>query len=332
MLNKFVKFVLAAIFAVFPLATANAQSVKGTVTLPNLPGQLAVNLLSDRVYVAVPNSGAEPYDYLTVIDGKSDAVIKNIKIPAGAYAVAVDSFRDLVYVGDTYEDSNGSTHNQVVVVNPRNEEVIKTIPISSTSGDGILGLAVNWQTGDLYVSNGSDLEVDVIRHFRVQERIATSGEPYGIALNPSKDLIYVARLDGNVSVIDGRTNKITATTSFGSSDIGIAVDISTGKVFTTNAVGYPAKGTVGILDQSDTLLDTLSVGNVPYGIDVDFGTHLALVANTQDNTVSVIDGNTDKVTATLPITSGYFVAVNPASGKAYVASASDSTITVIKEK
>jgi YVTN family beta-propeller protein len=331
MLNTYAKHIAMMALAASSIAFANAQSVKGTIALPGQPAQLAVDVLCNRIYVAVPNFGALPYDYLTIIDGKTDTVIKTIQIPPVAVAVAVDPFKGLVYVGGTYQDSNGITQSQVAVVNAATDKVVKTIPVSTTPGDGILSLAVNDLNGNLYVSNGSDYEVDVISNFAVQSRIATTGEPYGIAVNPFLNNIYVARLDGNVSVISGKTNAITTTTPFGVSDVGIAADIVTGSVFTTNLVGYPNSGTVGAFNQAASLVATVPVGYSPFGIDVDFGTHLVFVANTQSSTVSVINGTTNAVTSTLPV-SALFLAANSVTEKVYATSSSSAAVTVINEK
>lgn len=330
MLHKSAKFAFVTLFAV-SAATVHAQTVKGTVALPGLPEQVAVNPIADRVYVAVPNFGAEPFDYLTVIDGKTDTVIKNIEIPPVAYAVAVDSFLGLVYVGGSYQDANGVTHNEVVVVNPAAGKVLNTISISDTPGVGVQGLAVDVLNGNLYVANGSDDEVDVIRGYKIRARIAMSGTPFGVAVNPLLNTVYASLLNGNISVISGRSNTVTATTPFGDSDAGIAVDLISGNVLTTNSVGAPSVPAMGILDKTGTLLNSVVVGNFPLGVDVDYLKHIAYVANSGDNTVSVIDEKTDTVTATLPV-SALFLAVNPATKKVYVAPAANTAaLTVISE-
>lgn len=332
MLPMYAKSVVLTILAASAVAAAHAQSVQATINLPGLPEQVAVNPITNRIYVAVPNFGAQPFDYLTVIDGKTNAVIKNIEIPPVAYAVAVDAFTGVVFVGGSYQDANGVTQSEVVAVNPQTAKILATIPVSTTAGDGIQGLAVNALNGDVYVTNGSDSEVDVIHCFKLKSRIPTSGIPYGVAVNPLLNSVYVALLDGSVSLIDGKTNTITTTTPVGTSNAGIAVDLLTGNVFTANSVGAPSTGSVGVLGKTANLLATVSVGNFPLGIDVDFGTHLAFVANSGDNTVSVINGKTNAVTSTVPV-SALFLAVNPATQKVYVAPAANTAaLTVLSEK
>ena len=89
---------------------------------------------------------------------------------------------------------------------------------------------------------------------------------------------------------------------------------------------------MGVLDKNANVLANVSVGNSPIGIDVDFRTDLVFVANTQDGTVSVINGKTNTVTSILPV-SGLFVAANPGTEKFYVGAADGSSVvTVISEK
>ena len=165
MRNTYGKTLAVAVLALSAGAAANAQTVTKTITLPNLPERLAADPINNRIYVAVPNFGAKPYDYLTVIDGKKDVVISNEKILPVAYAIAVDPIARKVYVGGTYEDANGVTRSEIVdFCITTNKVNNKPILVSTTPGDGILGMAVNEATGTIYVSNGSDNEIDVIQY------------------------------------------------------------------------------------------------------------------------------------------------------------------------
>ena len=332
MLHKYAKSVALTVLAISAATVVHSQTVEGTIALPGLPEQLAVNPLLDRIYVAVPNFGAEPYDYLTVVNGKTATVTKNIEIPPIAYAVAVDLANGTVYVGGSYQDVNGVTQNEVVAVDPERGRVLKIISLSNTQGSGVQGLAVNAFNGDVYVANGSDNEVDVIHCFQVRDRISTSGQPFGVAVNPLINTIYVSLLNGNVSVINGRTDTVTLTTSFGTADASIAVDPGNGNVFAANSAGFPGTGSIGVFNKAGELVTTIAAGNFPLGIDVDFITHLVFAANSGDNTVSVIQEKTDTVTATLPV-SGLFLAINPVTEKVYVAPATNTAaLTVIREK
>jgi YVTN family beta-propeller protein len=340
MLNKYVKIVAVAALAVSAGAVANAQSVTKTITLKNLPEKLAADPFANLIYVAVPNFGAKPYDYLTVIDGKKDVVLANYEIPPYAYAVAVDPLNGKVYVGGTFQDVNGVDQSKVIVFCTHDKKVAQEFSISTTTGDGILGLAVNSVTGDLYIANGSDNEIDVIKNgwYQVSKRIPVSAEPYSVAVNPLSNTAYASLLDGSVSVINGKTDTITTTTvvpptapATSVANAGITVDIATGNVFTSNAT-YADSSTVGVLSGTGTFIQNISVGNTPFGIDVDPFTGLVFVANSQDGTVDAINATTNTVSKTLSV-SGLFLTLNPLSQKVYVgANNSSPTVTVISEK
>jgi len=74
----------------------------------------------------------------------------------------------------------------------------------------------------------------------------------------------------------------------------------------------------------------VAVGNVPFEVDVDLLKNLAFVTNTQDGTVSVIDGKTNTVKDSLPVT-GLYIAVNPTTEKVYVGG-QDNSLTGLNEK
>jgi YVTN family beta-propeller protein len=332
MLLKFAKSAVLALLVISTGAAIHAQTVLANITLPNLPEQVAVSPLLHRVYVAVPNFGAEPFDYLTVVDTKTNAVVKNIEIPPIAFAVAVDDLNGKVYVGGSYTDTNNVQHNEVVAINPFTNKVVETITISETVGNGIEGLAVNAFNGDVYVANASDSEVDVIQGCKLKTRISTSDMPFAVAVNPFINKVYVSFVGGNVSVIDGKTLEVTATTPVGTSGAGIAVNVATGHVFAANSVGSPDTPAVGVLDNAGNSLATVPVGNFPLGVDVDPVTNLAFVANSGDNTISVINGKTNTVTATAGI-SALFLAVDPVNQRVYVSPATNTAeLTVITEK
>ncbi len=80
-----------------------------------------------------------------------------------------------------------------------------------------------------------------------------------------------------------------------------------------------------------SVVTTIPVGGWPIGVGVNPTTDKIYVANSTDNTVSVIDGTNDTVTGS-PITVGrtpWAVGVNPVADKIYVANWGDNTVSVI---
>jgi YVTN family beta-propeller protein len=330
MLHTIGKYVAFATLGVSALSAANAQSIKGTINLPGTPEDVAVNYLTNRIYVAIPSFGG-PTDTLAVIDGNTDTLIQSISIPTVGYTVAVDTVRNLVYVGGCFEDVNGLNRCEVAVVNGKQNSLAQTIPVTTSQGNGIQGLAVNQLTGTVYVSNASDNVIDVIEPGAkaVCSTISLAGEsPVGVAVNPFTNQVYVALSNDLVDVIDGRKKTIVATATVGTSNANVASNWISGNVFVVNSV--EGVSTVGVLNSKGGNVAAVTVGNTPFGVDVDLATNLAFVTNLIDNSVSVINGKTNTVSATLPV-SGTFVAVNPATAKVYV-SGQVNQLIVLNEK
>jgi YVTN family beta-propeller protein len=317
------------VLALSAFSAVNAQTVKSTISLPSLPEGVAVNYATNRIYVALPSFGGTT-DSLAIIDGYTDKLLKTIAIPPVGYQVAVDVLRDKIYVGGCFQDVSGNTQCEVVAIDGRNYHTLKTIPITTTEGNGIQGLAVDPFTGALYVSNSSDNVINVLTcEGKVDKTISLNGEsPVGVAVNPFTHNLYVALASDQVDIFDTRKGKLLAEITVGASNGNVATDWVSGHVFVTNTVVGPS--TVGVLKGDGTVLANVGVGNTPFGVDVDPVTDLAFVTNTLDQTVSVIDGKTDAVTTTLPV-SGLFLAANPFTSKVYVGGQSNSII-VISEK
>jgi YVTN family beta-propeller protein len=125
------------------------------------------------------------------------------------------------------------------------------------------GVAVNYSTGYVYVTNELSDTVSVINEHAqagpsVVATIPVGVEPEGVAVNTSTDAVYVTNFGGDsLSVINGNPfsanfNTVIATVKFGSSAIdpdSVAVDPSTGMVYVG---GYMSSN---VLAYSSTDLD-----------------------------------------------------------------------------
>src|SRR5690606_33297660 len=138
------------------------------------------------------------------------------------------------------------------------------------------------------------------------EKIKTVGVgngPYGVAVNPVTNLVYVANSGGSsVSVIDGGTNEVIATVEVGVFPRGVAVNPNTNRRYVANDVDDTVSVISmtyvehfwlldGLQNDNDVEITAVGVGDGPYGVAVNPVTNLVYVANFASNTVTVIDGN-----------------------------------------
>ena len=187
---------------------------------------------------------------------------------------------------------------------------------------------------------------------RVIATLPVGRGPLSAALNSVTNKIYVADWCGNdpnctsggtVTVIDGATDN-TLSVNVGFNPYGVAVNSLTNKIYVANHCGNdPAcasGGTVSVIDGvSNTVVATVTTGSHPYSVAVNSVTNNIYVSNNCGNdlschshngTVSVIDGVSNTVTATVTVGSSPGPpVVNSVTNKIYVANScgNDPTCT-----
>jgi YVTN family beta-propeller protein len=96
-------------------------------------------------------------------------------------------------------------------------------------------------------------------------------------------------------------------------------------------VSNQASNNVSVIDTAtNTVVDTVGVGGIPWGVAITPDGARAYVANTGSNNVSVINTATNTVSATVPV--GNFpigVAITPDGARAYVANTGSNNVSVI---
>jgi YVTN family beta-propeller protein len=125
----------------------------------------------------------------------------------------------------------------------------------------------------------------------VTTKVVVGVAPDAVAVDESTHTIYVTKpVSGTVSVINGKTDIVTATVTVGGNPQGIAVDESTDTIYVTNE----NSGTVSVIDGAKhKVTATVSVGENPTGVAVDEITDAVYVANNESSgTVSVINAGT----------------------------------------
>jgi YVTN family beta-propeller protein len=318
----------ASALAVVSLA-AVAQTVKTQITFSQPIAGIAADPITNRIYVVAPSFGGTT-DTLAVINSSTDAIVQNIPVPVGAYLPAVNIVTNRIYVASCNYNED-PTPCFVTVVDGKKGKVLTQIPVTTTSGNGIQGITVDPVTDKIYVANGNDDVIDVINGAtnKITGTLGVSGgSPYGLAINPFNHRLYVPLASDALEVIDVCKRTVIATTTFGGNTSFAAVNWATGNVFVTDSVFGPS--TTGVFDKNGAVLAAVPVGDTPYGVDVDPVTNLAFVASTGLNNITVIDGSSNTVKATVSGVPANFVAVNFVAAKAYVAG--DNVVTVLTEK
>jgi DNA-binding beta-propeller fold protein YncE len=205
-------------------------------------------------------------------------------------------------------------------------------------------IAVDQSTGKVYISNwANSRQGDVSVIDEASDTITDTipldlyQEGTGIATDPQTDMIYVGVTPGvkeggvntgttGVSVIDGSTDRIVATVPVGSSggQTGtLAVNPLTDTIYVTELSG-DFSGYLYVIDGfTDTVSTAVELGSAPDSVAVDPSTDTIYVGSQGGTSVSIIDGATNTIMATL----------NPDSGDTFGSPAVDTStnLTYISE-
>jgi YVTN family beta-propeller protein len=332
------------VLLVFSLAVAFqstiAQVVIATVPVGNGPWIVAVNPVTDKIYVANSNDNT-----ISVIDGATNNTT-SVNVGVYPYAVAVNAVTNKIYVANKCgNDPSCNSPGTVTVIDGATNN-------TTTVNVGVFpyAVAVNPVTNQIYVVNhcGNDPSchspgtVTVIDGATLSTtNVAVGYTPKAVAVNEVTNKIYVANRCGNdpschspgtVTVIDGATNN-TSTVNVGVYPNGanaVAVDSVTNQIYVSNNCGNDltcsSPGTVTVIDGATNNTTTVNVGFYPYGVAVNAVTNKIYVANASGNdptgnspaTVTVIDGATNNTTTVNVGFYPYGVAVNAVTNEIYV--------------
>ncbi|GAA0811250.1 YncE family protein [Spirilliplanes yamanashiensis] len=164
--------------------------------------------------------------------------------------------------------------------------------------------------------------------------LGAAGSPFGLTANPETDVLYAGDqvFSKLVYRIDGRTNRVTATADVGGEPRGLAVNTATNKLYVT----LTNQGRVVVLDGATLAVEaTIEIGPIePAKVAVNSRTNTVYVSNANrrgtDSSVTVIDGATNRITATVPVDRyALGIAVNAADDRVYVSNYTSETLTVL---
>ncbi|MBV9177353.1 MAG: YncE family protein [Nitrososphaeraceae archaeon] len=258
------------------------------------PAGIAFNANTNKLYVA--SSGS---DIVSVIDVTTSKVVQNITMDSSPYGISADPSSNKIYVTEGKD--------KVVVIDGTTNKII--LPISESEGDKTitylpLKLVIDSTSKYVFVANVVNKSVSVLSTeyndkitdvnvglFRVLDRTLNVR---AFAVNPTTHKLYIANGNspaGTVSVIDYYTDS-------------------------NNIFNYH--------------ITDIRVGDTPQGVAISPSTNTVYISNTRSNSISVIDGTSDKVVKTIGIDySPFEMAFNQNTNKLYVANSEDGTVSVI---
>jgi YVTN family beta-propeller protein len=276
-------------------------SARIKATLPTGDGPHEVAVSGDGKTAVVTNYGdtANPGKTLTVVDVPGKKVLRTIDLgnysrPHGIVwlqgdeiAVTVEGSKALLIVGvndgkvkHAIQTDQAGTH--MVAVSPKHRRAFTA-----------------------NIGSGSTTVIDLASHRRVTD-VTTGKGAEGIAVTQDGNEVWVTNREANtVSIIDPATLKITATLEPGKMPIRVKFTPDGQRALVSNAVSGDVaifdvatrKKIVSIpmqkegekLDESKRMASQFGNGPVPVGILMPDGLQLAFVANTNFDTITVID-------------------------------------------
>lgn len=157
------------------------------------------------------------------------------------------------------------------------------------------------------------------------DTLGINGTPYAVAVSPDGKHAYITdAANHRVSILDVATRAVTGSIAVGGDPSGIAI-ARDGRGYVVNA----ADGTVTVFDTKTNKIvrPYVYVGSAPNGIAVNAAGTRVVVANSYENSVSVIDTVTWNVTRVVVGAGPYGVAIS--GNHALVTNEYDDTVSVV---
>src|SRR5581483_8536072 len=120
-----------------------------------------------------------------------------------------------------------------------------------------------------------------------------------VAVDPARDRVFVAHLsDSGVTVMDGTTNTVVKTIAPLPDSAGLALDAEAGLLY----LAHRDRDLVSVIDvRSYEVVQQVAVRGGPFHIWVSAISHRVYVSGDGNGTLSVLDGATRAILATVPL-------------------------------
>ncbi len=295
-----------------------------TIVIGEVPSpEVVVNPNTNRIYIsAAPQHTPTPYN-LTVIDGSTNRIIHTLPVTG---ALDINTNTNTVYLVETGSYPHGRFH----VIDGSTDKIVTSFNLDTPNLPS--WVAVDANTNRVYVTLGKSLAIIDSSTNQVLAANVTSICPpemnrwgcyeTALAVNPATNKLYVSSIsvgpesmapplppstiNATLYVLDGSTYKVL--TSFTLPyPTGIAINPNSSRVYVFS--GYNNKVTVIDGSSQDTIIDMINVIEkndnkwfwVAGKIALNSHTNTIYVTNTPFNSVSIIDGATNKVIPEFPL-------------------------------
>lgn len=224
---------------------ASTNSLVKKIDVQEYPLDIVVNPGTNLVYVAGKKIPEVLDNTIYIIDGQQNTIADTIKIKGSPVAMTINPHLNLLYIATTINETS-----TLQAIDLRTKSIDHTIDIVGT-----ISMAVNTNTNMIYLNHGWGVSVINGTSKTKATAIAVGGEPEGITVNPTTNMIYVSNFDiGAVTVINGTTNFAQPLIQVGHNPVEVAINPDENVLYVTNA----GSDTVSVIDAStNTVIDTI---------------------------------------------------------------------------
>ncbi|MEW6686625.1 MAG: Ig-like domain-containing protein [Candidatus Edwardsbacteria bacterium] len=270
------------------LIDLTSKSLVDTISGFSSPKGIAITLDGSYLFV----TGGETSGKVYVISTANNLITDSVSVGNNPYDMAISSDGNYGYVSNNLSDD-------ISVLNLSTHSVITTVSVDA----GPRGLVVSSDGKNLYVVCQNARKLDVIR--TADNTWSTSvpglaGTPEDVAVSLDSRYVFVTEGTNNtIAVID--TNNYSGVSTFFNVNGATSFDI----ISSSSYVYFTCfdNGTLEIRNITSPYVwvKSIGVGSGPRGLTLTKDGKHILVANSQDNTLSVIETGNYAVVATIPV-------------------------------
>lgn len=345
-------FIVMLMFLGIFRQTTYADVVTATITTGTEPDEIALNPVTNKIYVANYSSSSQS---ITVIDGVTNTT-KNIDLGYQPYKIVVNPVTNRIYV---LCEQYLNTKRVLKVIDGINDTVSNMVILGTDVYPN--AIAIDSVLNKIYITDNYNNKLWVCdQNGVITETITAGANPTAIMVDPISHWVYVLCANGNspyVSIIgvgscasgthpsNFAKNPVTNTLYISSSlDTNTVTVVNTSTVQTINNISgrivvnpvtnkiYVASSDVKVIDGATNAVETITTLNgTASAIAVNPSTNKIYVTNGTTNTLTVIDGATNAVQTLTTGSTANSIAINPVTNKIYVPNSKTNNVTVVDD-